>query len=159
MAAVIVVIVVVVMTTPMTAAEVIARVVVVVLALGAMVIVASCCLATATAFVVAGMRWWWVMGEFIEGSRWDLVTINHTQMPLRESTLTRRELTVVVDGGDGVVVDFFQVDDDPMLAPVLPVLLWCLWHHYGCQDSILCTAGEGQPHLLGDKARICSPSP
>jgi hypothetical protein len=157
MAVVIVVVVVVVMTTPMIAAEVIARVVVVVLALGATIIVASRCLAAATMFVVAGTRWWRLMGEFVEGSRWDLVTINHTHMPLRESTLTGRELAVVVDGGDGVVVDFFQVDDDPMLAPMLPVLRWCLRHHYGCQGSILCTAGEGQPDLLGD--RICCPSP
>jgi len=107
-------------------------VVVVVLALGATVIVASCCPAATIAFVVAGTRWWRVMWEFVEGSRWDLVTINHTQMPLRESTLTRREVAVVVDGGDSVVVDFFQVDDDPMLAPVLLVLRWCLQHHYGC---------------------------
>lgn len=158
--AVIVVVVVAVVVTPTVMTKVITLMVVVVLALGATTVVATVRLVSTImaimtmvrltvtptpTFVVAadGTRRWWVVRELLKDSRWHLLSINHTQIPFWEATLTKGEFAVAVDGTDGVVVNFFKVDDDAVLAPMLPVLMQRLRHHYGCQNSILCTAGEG----------------
>jgi len=78
--------------------------------------------------LVGAPRWWWVVWELLKSTSRNLRSVNNTQVPFRETSFTWGDVAFVVDGGGGVVVDFFQVDDDSMPGALLPVLRRRLSH-------------------------------
>ncbi|WVZ77838.1 hypothetical protein U9M48_025654 [Paspalum notatum var. saurae] len=97
-------------------------------------------------------RWWWVVREVLERATGPRLSVDHPQIPAREPPDTWSDVALFVPRLD-------SVHNDTVLAAGLPVFRQRLHHQNRRELGIPCLAGETQPDLLRDGARVRSPGP